>query len=86
MGTFSATGFFHHPSAGTPVLYDKVPVLEIASDLIQRRQPGDHGAEQGLEETGGSEFAGIADDKPGLACDKIKVGQAWPRAAGGYGF
>jgi hypothetical protein len=36
-----------------------------------------------LEETGGGEFAGIADDQAGLACDQIKVGQARPRAAGG---
>ena len=58
-------------------------VPEVASDLVQRRQSGDHGAEQGLEETRGGEFAGIADDQPGLACDEIKVGQARPRAAGG---
>jgi hypothetical protein len=31
-----------------------------------------------LEETGGGEFAGIADDQAGLACDRIKVGQARP--------
>ena len=51
-----------------------VPVLEVTSDLVQRSQPGDHGAEQGLEETGGGEFAEMADDQPGLACDEIKVG------------
>ena len=60
-----------------------IPVLEVACDLVQRSQPGDHGAEQGLEETGGGKFAGIANDQPGLACDQIKVGQARPRAAGG---
>ena len=60
-----------------------VPVLEVACDLVQRRQSGDHGAEQGLEETGGGEFAGMADDQPGLVCDQIKVGQARPRAADG---
>ncbi len=59
------------------------PIFEVAYDLVQRSQPGDHGAEQGLEETGGGEFVGIADDQPGLACDEIKVGQARPRAAGG---
>ncbi len=42
-----------------------------------------HGAEQGLEESGSGEFAGIADDQPSLACDEIKVGQARPRAVGG---
>jgi len=60
-----------------------VPVFEIACDLVQGRQPGGHGAEERLEETGGGEFAGIADDQPGFACDQIKVGQARPRAAGG---
>ena len=60
-----------------------VPVLEVACDLVQRRQAGGHGAEQGLEESGGGEFAGIADDQPGLSGDQIEVGQARPRAAGG---
>jgi hypothetical protein len=60
-----------------------VPVLEVACDLVQRRQAGGHGAEQGLKESGSGEFAGIADDQPSLACDEIKVGQARPRAAGG---
>ena len=60
-----------------------VPVLEVACDLVQRSQPGGYGAEERLEETGGGEFAGIADDQPGLTCDQIKVGQARPRAAGG---
>ena len=59
------------------------PVREVACDLVQGRQSGGHGAEQGLEETGGGEFAGMADDPPGLACDEIKVGQARRRAAGG---
>ncbi len=58
------------------------PIFEVTYDLVQRSQPGDHGAEQGLEETGGGKFVGMADDQPGLACDKIKVGQARPRAAG----
>jgi hypothetical protein len=35
-----------------------------------------------LEESGGGEFAGIANDQSGLACDEIEVGQARPRAAG----
>ena len=56
---------------------------KVASDLVQRRQAGGHGAEQGLEESGSGEFAGIADDQPSLACDEIKLGQAQPRAAGG---
>jgi hypothetical protein len=34
--------------------------------LVQRRQAGGHGAEQGLEESGSGEFAGIADDQSGL--------------------
>jgi hypothetical protein len=56
----------------------KVPVLKVARDLVQRRQSGGYATEQGLEETGGGEFAGIADDQPGLTCDQIKVGQARP--------
>ena len=52
-----------------------VPVLEVARDLVQGRQSGGHGAELELEETGGGEFTGMADDQPGLACDGIKVGQ-----------
>ena len=44
-----------------------VPVLEVACDLVQRRQPGGHGAEQGLKESGGGKFSGIADDQPGLS-------------------
>ena len=63
-----------------------VPVLEVACDLVQRRQAGSHGAEQGLEESGSGEFAGIADDQPGLAGDEIKVGQARPRAPAGKAF
>lgn len=55
-----------------------VPVLEGSYDLVQRRQPSGHRAEQGLEETGGGEFAGIADDQPALACDQIKVGHERP--------
>ena len=60
-----------------------VPVLQVAGELVQRSQPGGHGTEEGLEETRRGEFAGIADDEPGLACDQIKVGQARPRAVGG---
>jgi hypothetical protein len=60
-----------------------VPVLEVACDLVQRRQAGGHGAEQGLKESGGGEFAGFTNDQSGLACDEIEVGQARPRAAGG---
>lgn len=44
-----------------------VSALEIASDLVQRRQPGDHGAERRLEETGGSKFMGSTDDWPRIA-------------------
>ena len=40
-----------------------VPVLEVARDLVQGRQSGGHGAEQGLEETGGGDFAGMAGDR-----------------------
>ena len=63
-----------------------VPVLEVACDLVQRRQAGGHGAEQGLEKSGGGEFAGFTNDQPSLACDEIEVGQARSRAAGGLGF
>ena len=51
---------------------------KVTGDLVQRRQAGGHGAEQGLVESGSGEFAGIADDQPSLACDEIKVGQARP--------
>jgi hypothetical protein len=63
-----------------------IPGLEVVCDLVQRSQPGDHGTEQRLEETGSGEFAGMADDQLGLACDQIKVGQARTRAVGGSGF
>ena len=53
-----------------------VPVLEVARDLVQGRQSSGHGAEKRLEESGCGEFAGFADDQPGLACDQIKVEQA----------
>ena len=59
-------------------------VLEVNCDPVQGRQSGDHRTEQGLEETRGGEFGGMANDhQPGLACDQIKVGQARLRADGG---
>ncbi len=42
------------------------------------RQRGGHGVEQGLEETGGAEFAGFTDDQPSLTYDQINSVQARP--------
>ena len=48
--------------------------VELFHEIPKNRHEESGGAEQGLEESGGGEFAGIPDDQPGLVCDEIKVG------------
>ena len=57
--------------------------VALFHEIPENRHEESGGAEQGLEKSGGGEFAEIADDQSGLVCDEIKVGWVRPRAADG---